>query len=78
MERRQHDSTLTKIANGGHHLSGVGPTVDANDDYGVALACVVQQCGKSARYAFVPRHPQLVGRDDRVYIPDPIITNAGI
>lgn len=57
-ERTQDDPALTKLTNGGHDLgSGASKPVDADNDDGVALACVVQERGEA-------------GRCSRVEVPD--------
>jgi hypothetical protein len=55
---------LTKLADGRHHLSSVAAQpVNANHDDGVALACIVQECGEAG--TLLPRRHarQLVAID---------------
>jgi hypothetical protein len=47
-ERPHHDSTLAKVADGGHDLRGVAtPPVNPDDHDGVASACVVEERSKA-------------------------------
>jgi hypothetical protein len=47
-KRPQHNAALAEVADGGHYLGGVAAqAVDTDNDDGVALARVVEQCGKA-------------------------------